>query len=391
MNLEDESLLSGYLDDELDPADRLDVEWAVESSPPLADRLRGLASARDAVGGLGRPAVPRDVAFAIVADLAASRTRSLRPGRLAALARSGRLVAALAGISTMAASLFLALTLLHLSTHDDGDARKLLAIFKNSPPAVAPGRPHPIKPAGPIASPPPPQLIAKGLPATPPETSPRGPARPAPVVRPEVAAAGAREPEGRRAVAGMVGQPRVLRALIVTDVIDASERVRSLIELDPRKTPEFGRITIAQGIVVDPDRPDEAEVYPVVLDEGSCKPFLDRLRREFPGLRVEREVGAELLTQLPEVGQVSIFRGTGAAGLGDPPAESLRYIAHKAETGGPAEDADLLPLGKPRPRHSGDEPADELATADGGPIRDPRRGPGDPVTVIVWVTRPPRW
>ncbi len=191
-------------------------------------------------------------------------------------------------------------------------------------------------------------------------------------------------------MAGMVGQPRVLRAVIVTDVIDASDRVRSLIEHDPRKSPEFGRISIAQGIVIDPDRPDEAEVYPVVLDERGCGPFVDRLRRAFPDLRVEREVGADVLTQLPEVGQVALFRGTGAAELLAPPSDLQPYIASKDATAGSSKVSDLPPLDKPRPRVAGVAPEDEIAPDDGGPIRDPRREPGDPVTVLVWVTRPHR-
>ncbi|MBX6314748.1 MAG: zf-HC2 domain-containing protein, partial [Isosphaeraceae bacterium] len=46
MNLDDESLLSAYLDGELDPARRLAVEAALLSRPQLAARLQDLARVR---------------------------------------------------------------------------------------------------------------------------------------------------------------------------------------------------------------------------------------------------------------------------------------------------------------------------------------------------------
>ena len=69
MNLDDDSYLSAYLDDELDPADRLAIEWSVESSPPLGEQLRSLCLARDSVAGLDRPGIPCDLAPLVVARL----------------------------------------------------------------------------------------------------------------------------------------------------------------------------------------------------------------------------------------------------------------------------------------------------------------------------------
>ncbi len=389
MNLDDETILSSYLDDELDPADRLVVEWAVESSPPLGEQLRALATARDAVAGLARPRPPRDFSFAVVAEIAAAR----RPGRRAILVRSGRLVAAVAGVSAMAASLLIALVLLHHSTHGNGVA-SLSALIH---PAPAPGRTHiATLPLAPVTPPSPPLVAAKSAPAvvvassiaTATARAEPPSALPAAAIPPD----GAREPERRRAVAEMMGRRRVLRALIVTDVVDASDRVKSLIERDPRKSPEFGRIAIYQGIVVDPDNPEAADVFSVALDERGCRPFLDRLRREFPGLRVDGDVGPELLTQLPEVGQVALFPGTGAAELGAPPAEVRPFIAAKdtpsrhidgVEDAGPAPAGDDALVVK----FAGESPA--RRERDGGdPAPSPT--PPEPVTVLVWVTHPHR-
>ena len=55
MNLDDESVLSAYLDDELDAARRRQVAACLQSDPRLVQRLRDLALIRDLVAGLGSP------------------------------------------------------------------------------------------------------------------------------------------------------------------------------------------------------------------------------------------------------------------------------------------------------------------------------------------------
>ena len=90
-----------------------------------------MATARDAVAGLGRPAIPSDLAPALVARLAADRRRA----RLRALARPGRVALAVAGLSAMAASLLFALFLLHRSTHETGPDEP-------SPGTITPARPR---------------------------------------------------------------------------------------------------------------------------------------------------------------------------------------------------------------------------------------------------------
>ncbi len=398
MNLDDESLLSAYLDDELEPADRLPVEWSVESSPPLADQLRALAMARDAVAGLPRSSAPRDVAFAVVADLAAARARARRPSRLRA---SGQLAAAAAGLAAMAACLLLAVVLLHRSTHDDAHP----GLFTFLDRIDHPDRPHTLPQAG-LGAPP---RVASNVIATkptPPAPGATGAAPPAPRTAPADPPAPveeARDSARRRQVAGMIDQDRVVRVVIVTDIIDASERVRSLIHQDARKDPDFGRITVGQGIVVDPGRPEGADVYPVVLDEPGSRHLVARLEKEFPGLMVEPDVSPELLTQLPEVGQVAIFRGTGAGRLVEPPDEVKPYIARKDH---PPRDEyarpEILPIDDASTplvargagsgsRHDGDLPEPPLPTTEDlvlGP-RPSRRSSGS-VAVLVWVTRPTR-
>ncbi len=59
MNLDDESLLSAYLDGELDAEGRSAVEAALLSDAGLSDRLRELSAVRDLIAGLPRPAPRR--------------------------------------------------------------------------------------------------------------------------------------------------------------------------------------------------------------------------------------------------------------------------------------------------------------------------------------------
>ncbi len=386
MNIEDdESHLSAYLDNELDPADRLAVEWAVESSPALADQLRELAQARSVVVHLGRPSIPRDLAPAVVARVVAARRRA----RLRVLVRPGKVALAASGVLGMAASLILALVLLHESTHEAGQTGLLASWFGPARPA----RPHPII-AIRIQPRPGPTTTATVLTPSRPD-APASPkvARavgPAPRGRPAAPAAPIEEfvEAGTRArLVGMMGGDRpVVRALIASDDAGATGRVLALLQGYARKVPDFGRIAIEPGIVVDPNWPEAADVYPVVLDERGCLPFLDRLRASFPGLRVEDEVAVDLLTQLPEVGGVALFRGVEAAPLGEPPVGLQPYIATK----------DLPPhagfAGPGVVDATGRRPAEGASRVEAEVAGPPLVGRDDRgyVTVLVWVTRPGR-
>ena len=65
MNLDDESLLSAYMDGQLDPDQHQAVESALLSNPQLSEQLRTLTILRDLVGGLSRDASV-DVSFAVL-------------------------------------------------------------------------------------------------------------------------------------------------------------------------------------------------------------------------------------------------------------------------------------------------------------------------------------
>ncbi|WP_435009866.1 anti-sigma factor family protein [Tundrisphaera lichenicola] len=371
MNLEDESLLSAYLDDELDPADRLAVEWSVESSPPLADQLRSLASAREIVANLGRPDLPVDLAPSIIARLSADRRRA----RLHTLARPGRVAMAVAGLSAMAASLLFALLQLHRSMHETPQTQ----IAVHVEPVVPADRSHLIPNPDRVPTP---AIVSNDPVLKAPEASPPSPVKVASDIE-------ARDRADRQRIGEMLERPDVRLVLITTDVIDASDQIRNLIRKDARDFSEFGRITIQTGIVVDPERPGSAEVFVVPINEGGRNSFVNQLRGRFKDLEEDATPSPELVTQLTEVGQVAIFEGTRASSLVDSPIPIPPHLAIKPV---------VEPGAGPSPT---DEPSETLVAETeaepssldpiiGPPSPSRRLEPSDPLTLLVWVTRPRR-
>lgn len=403
MNLDDVSHLSAYLDDELDPAARLAVEWSIESSPPLADQLRSIAQAREVVTQLDRPTIPRDLAPTVVARIASDhRNPRLRPRA----ARVAAVISGLVGISAVAASLIFALIKLNESLHPSPE-RPLVA-SNDAEPVLTP-RHHSIPASSDLVSnpnpAPSPTALFENHPSSKPEIDP-------PIVvkssspDPLVPSRELAQRDDRRVVDGILGRSHVRRILIVTDVIGAPETVRNLIAQEGRGTPEFGRISIRQEIVIDPDHAEAAEIFAVPIDERGRRSFVDRLRREFPNLIEEGKSNPELVTQLTEVGQVAVYRGLRAAPLGDPPADLPEYIANRQGEGDPvvieANQGSIRPnlVDRPAPTrpvevaHQSDGPRPEIPDSEfvGPPDLDRKAPPkpGERVTLLVWVTRPSR-
>ena len=409
----DESQLSAFLDEELDPDDQTLVAWNVESSSAIAQRLADLKEARSAVAGLERPTIPVDLSAAVLADIAQWQKRQRRR----TLAGAGRLVASVVGIGSLAASLLFALFLLYQPLHDNKTSR----LFAFGGPAEP--RNHP-----PRSLPRPREIVALTPPgrSTLPEqlgepSVDRAPAQPSsvvndlkmidPIVQVTEPVDGP-DPARPGQVDAMLGHRKVWRALIVTDLLDqTARRVRSLIEQDSAREPEFGQITLTRGIVVDPDQPGEAEVYSVVMNESSSEAFLAQLEREFRDVQIDAEPDPATITHLSEVGQVAVFSGVRPALLGSIPAEVKTLVAAKgAPTGdhirlpapGPFDpggfQSDSLDDARVARNLSGTDlilrkmttPAAPLGSQQGQQVEKPGKpvAAAEPVTVLVWVTRP---
>ena len=410
MNLDDESQLSAFLDDELDPGDRSVVAWSVESSPLLAQQLAEIQATQALVQGLDRPSIPLDLSAAILPRI----TRANRPKARRSTAGVARFAASLVGVASVAASLLLAIVLLHKTLHqnlapvvvaDDADSFRSHP-SDNTPPSAVPApaaSTAPDQPAAPLA--PQSAIVALAPPSL--RKSPQGRA-----VEPLKAAEA--EPARPGQMDALLGHRKVVRALIITDVLDQSARkVQAMIEQDSAREPDFGRITLARGIVIDPDQPGEAEVYSMVINESGLPPFLDRLRAAFPSMTFAPETEPTLVTQLTEVGQVAVFSNVRPARLGLPPHDVQALVA--AKRAGASQDSILrstVVRMAPNSDHSDDLPTNDEARTqnhppplDGKAAKDLAKVPGgaalvrptpkvsvdnEPVTVLVWVARAAR-
>src|SRR4051812_40353827 len=80
MKLDDESALTAYLDNELEPDPRRQVEDSLAADPELASRLAAMVAIRDAVANLPRPGAPCRLTSAVLSRIATTESaRSRRP------------------------------------------------------------------------------------------------------------------------------------------------------------------------------------------------------------------------------------------------------------------------------------------------------------------------
>lgn len=382
MNLEDETLLSSYIDGELDEVRRLAVEAALLTRPRLAARLQELTRIRGLVASLARPTAPLDVSGAVVAEIRAR-------GQLRAARRRTLVRRALVFGPALAASALIGLGLGpwgHRRTiREDHPPRAPELANRPGPGPIVPKPPRLIAPA-PIERPRPPVELAATPPPAPPIVG---------TAEPFDSRAGIEERQAiaaREALAELLDQPEVRRIDLVVDTLGPEElnKVDEAINQTARTSARHARVRICQEIVIDP-KLGEAMVYVMVLDGAEYRRFRDRLEERFP-----RQVGRpqaadpELVTRLADVGRLAIVEGTSAATLTEPPPElasraALRSDADTLEARHDVRVADPL-----RPAISG--PPRSPTTGSIGPIRGDRRrrrtesGPSRPSVYLVWVT-----
>jgi len=366
----DESLLSAYLDDEIDPGQRRTVEQAIELDPSLRERLGCLARNHDLVAGLSRPSAPCSLAATLVTRIDHDQTAQRRRPYF---------------WFATAASLLFALILLSIGSRHVAPVRQFDSrdVVRVSAPQKTTDSVDPKEPFQASVSP----IAAKPL-------------------EPAVGLGPADDlvESSRHRLVSLLDRPGARRILIVTDVIDpaARDRVDSLLRDTGRKSSEFGRLTVAQGIVIDPLYPNEAEVFATVMDEREQTQFLARIADEFPTVIDEPEIDPTLGTQLAEVGSIRIEPGRTAAGLKEPPpgagADSLAFriadhslLTHPAMLGGEPNDAYPSDLMEKAAMSSSDFAPIVPEQAPAAPRVKPRsspkaRKPDALVPVLVWVT-----
>ena len=125
---------------------------------------------------------------------------------------------------------------------------------------------------------------------------------------------------------------------------DAEQVAASIVE----RTTHFDyfKITVAQGIVLDPRRPGEATVLAFVVDPAGLERFNDQLKAALPGLVRQEALDPGIATQLADIDRVQSFP---PASLGEVeiPREAL---ALRTRSGGGGEkvhgEQDALPAAK---------------------------------------------
>lgn len=306
----DESILSAYLDGELEPRQVRKVERAIAANPVVSEMLDDLRAVRAMVSGLSRPSSP-DLAPDVLASLP---LRS--PGRSERLFTRRVMTYAAAGVSAAAA-----LLLAWLPLHQAGPA---VALRPGAIPGVLKPIPHPEAPSIVDAS-------AKDSPVVADRDPTRGDGSSIPAGRTDVPA-GVAEPrlanvDGDDAetarVHRLLDDPQLHRVFLVTDRVDRSlePEVASLVERTTRQ--DYLKFTVAQGIVIDPKHPGKATVFAMVLDHSELDAFRSRLQNELGGQVTESEIRPFIPVQLADIGQVVSLRPDPRGDVSSPAARNL--------------------------------------------------------------------
>lgn len=293
MNLDDETLLSAYLDGELPPEEGDRVDSTLVSDSGLADRLRDLVAVRDLVASLSRPSLHVDLASSVLARI--ENQSAFRPRRWA-LPRSNSWGVRIAALTAAAATLLITTTIVV--------NRQLRRPADSAPSPLAVAQPA-TRDAGRAVPP-----DRADRPAPPPSvadaSAPSSPAVPA-----------ARIKGAARDLRGLLENPQLQKVLLVTDVLggQADARIGEMIQNTPRRNPVFGRIVVHQGIVIDPAHAGEAVVFALILNESELLDFQKKLALAFPSAVEDASPRPDLALKLSEVGQITVHPGLAVADL----------------------------------------------------------------------------
>jgi hypothetical protein len=322
MSLDDLSLLSGYLDGELDSATRSRVEVELLASSCLAEELQGAAMARTLVSGLARPALEVD----------------LSQGVMGVVAERDRLHHLRVRVASLAAAAVLMLACIPLFSDWPGNPRPVAGV------GPRPGR------AGTINGPP---RVAVA------DAADSGDGSVETVsggveARPSINADSLADLERLRSIlATERGEPsgRIWLAAGGDGVAAELGRVRELVATLHRREPAWAEVDLSGDQVLDADTPGAATVFALRLDPGERDELREALRRGMPGLvvRVEERTGsAPMLAGLLERGPLRVGAGLSVTPVISPPnAERLAMKGgnlRSEESAGEKEEPEPSPM-----------------------------------------------
>ena len=357
MSPNDQSFLSAYVDGELDPDEQRAVESALAADPHLAETVQGLLRVRDQVAELPRP-LPPDLSTQVMRRIHAPRAacpsvelgatiRPLEP-------RGNR------GGNRPAAHLAPSPRPRQARTRPAHRPKRLQEPRRRTPSELASietaRRQSPSGPTRRIAGPP-------WAPS--PDRLTRAP--------PRDAGQCGRCDSTRHASAHFLNDKHLQRVFLVTDRIGepAEQQVISLVERTTHH--DFYKITVSQGIVIDPRHPGKATVFAVVLDPSELDPFRQHLKDTFKDRLEDNEIDPAVAMQLVDIGQVVSLPAHPIAEVTIP--SSTMALRARAR-GVPDADLNALPPpdsepARPTPEQERSSPAAELAQDGQNQARDP--------------------
>jgi hypothetical protein len=422
MNLDDESLLSAYLDGQLDPDQQQVVESALLSNPQLSEQLRALTIVRALVGGLSRD-TSVDVSSAVLERIRPARRRRLRIPATIPWFTSQRRALQAAGLLAIAATMIIVCT---VALNIGPEVRHSRPKANSAPPAIASNDQVQAKRFQPIAVP-----SAADSPKTLSSSSSQseiyltGAAKNSDIANSETNDVA--EPRELEQVRKLLDSPQKLqRFFLVQGGRDgaAGQLVANVVQQTAQHG--FYKITISHGIVIDPRHPDEATVFALLVSPKELDNLKKQLSAALPDAIEETPVDPGTVTQLADIGQVQASPAFPIVTIPQD-AVALRVIrpdvrengaadiqpADKRPTAEQEQSAPVPPDRTARPDHpsgSGSAGAKRADTRASSPARSPEPSPGhvgaqvashsetrgaspekpeDLIVVLVWVTRRP--
>jgi len=390
---DDDSFLSAYMDGQLDTDQQHRVESALVANPQLAEQLRRLTALRDLVAGLARDASV-DVTPQVMERI---RARIASPRRFRAFrswpAGRGRRLAA-TGILTTAAGVILAISF--ASHHAPQFHRPHPAAIRAVAPAVAhatssttrthAGATEDAQETRPSSS-----LTSRSNDVAP-GTPPAGREAHISLVDDLTGSVPSRDLEYVRQ---FLDNPNPRRFFLVRNGHDgqAEQQVESVVDQSTHYG--FFKITIPQGIEIDPRHPEAAAVYALLVKPNEIDRLRDQLKAALPNLVEETPVDPGVVTQLADIGQVRVVPPapladvlisredlalrTNVAGAMENTGTPSSQVAQAAAAAGALRGHPLEPI----PGKGDGRFPSGMAT-----IARPSEGPGEKMVVLVWVCKP---
>jgi hypothetical protein len=317
MSSGDDTFLSAYMDGELDSDQHHMIESALVAAPELAENLRALAAVRELVAGLPREARV-DISTKVMGRIR-GRNRSRSPlAPLRAWSAPTRRVAAVAGMFALAAGILLIVTVvIALRPRDHGrqvaSRNAIDNVIAESGPGVNTasankmGAPDALDPG----------LSSSSL------SFRTGTIQSAALEAPalggfhndgaSLASDGHSAPVDLELARRMLDNPSDRRFFFVKNGADekAQQQVASVVE----RTTRFGyfKITVSQGIVIDPRHPDQATVFALLVNPKDLGRLRDQLKEVLPDTIDETPADPRIVTQLADIGHVQEFAPAGPA------------------------------------------------------------------------------